>query len=137
MTDAASSITKTTPLRLDEAVRLAFPAGGMTVSGLRTEKRKGRLRVEMIAGKEFTTLEAIEQMRQLCRDQQKAPGSISASSETPRQHGSSETDRFSIAQAAAMRTAMEQKERFRNTLRANTPQNAGNVLSMKSRSATS
>lgn len=31
-----------TPLRLERAVELAFPEGGMTVSGLRREAAKGR-----------------------------------------------------------------------------------------------
>lgn len=61
-----TEITKTTPLRLEDAVRLAFPAGGMTVSGLRTERRKGNLAVMMLAGKEFTTLAAIEDMLAKC-----------------------------------------------------------------------
>jgi hypothetical protein len=56
-----------TPLRLDVAVREAFPAGGMTVSGLRKEIAKGHLEVELIAGKQFTTLLAIARMRELCR----------------------------------------------------------------------
>lgn len=56
-----------TPLRLDVAVREAFPAGGMTVSGLRREIARGRLEVELIAGKQFTTLAAIANMRAMCR----------------------------------------------------------------------
>jgi hypothetical protein len=55
------------PLRLDVAVREAFPAGGMTVSGLRKEIARGRLTVEKIAGKHFVTLAAIQRMRELCR----------------------------------------------------------------------
>jgi hypothetical protein len=47
-----------TPLRLDRAVELAFPYGGMSVSGLRSEAKKGRLTIEVIAGKQFTTLRA-------------------------------------------------------------------------------
>lgn len=58
-----------TPLRLAEAVRLAFPHGGMTVSGLRREALRGRLAIERIAGKDFTTLAAIEAMREKCRVQ--------------------------------------------------------------------
>lgn len=56
-----------TPLRLADAVALAFPFGGMTVSGLRREIARGRLVVEVMAGKQFTTLAAIEEMRRLCR----------------------------------------------------------------------
>ncbi len=62
-----SKYSPDTPLRLDVAVREAFPAGGMTVSGLRKEIAKGRLEVELIAGKQFTTLLAIARMRELCR----------------------------------------------------------------------
>lgn len=59
-------ITPTTPLRLAAAVQAAFPQGGMTVSGLRLEASRGRLKIERIAGKDFTTLAAIEEMRSLC-----------------------------------------------------------------------
>jgi hypothetical protein len=55
------------PLRLADAVTVAFPLGGMTVSGLRREIARGRLEVETIAGKQFVTLRAIREMRELCR----------------------------------------------------------------------
>jgi len=58
------------PLRLDVAAKIAFPFGGMGVSGLRREIKRGRLAIETIAGKQFTTLNAIERMRELCRDDQ-------------------------------------------------------------------
>ena len=58
-----------TPLRLADALVLAFPNGGMTVSGLRREARRGRLRIERIANKDFTTLTAIREMRERCRIQ--------------------------------------------------------------------
>ena len=53
---AQSEITHDTPLRLADAVKIAFPMGGMTVSGLRKEIRRKRLTVEVMAGKQFTTL---------------------------------------------------------------------------------
>lgn len=62
-----------TPLWLHVAVKEAFPAGGMTVSGLREEIAKGRLEVEVIAGKHFVTLTAIARMRELCRAPKKIP----------------------------------------------------------------
>lgn len=43
----------------------SISAGGMTVSGLRRETARGRLEIEVIAGKHFTTLAAIARMRQL------------------------------------------------------------------------
>jgi hypothetical protein len=58
---------RNTPLRLADAITYAFPFGGMTVSGLRREAARGRLRIERIAGKDFTTLAAIEEMREMCR----------------------------------------------------------------------
>ena len=78
------TITPTTPLRLDVAARLAFPDGSMTASGLRREGRRGRLVIERIAGKDFTTLHHNEDMRLKCRDQQRAQGSgLNPKSVTP------------------------------------------------------
>src|ERR1700722_6337933 len=95
------------PLRLEIAVRIAFPAGGMTVSGLRKERDRKRLVIEKIAGKDFTTLRDIERMRELCRAPQRGPASGSSpKSETLREsspaarHGSSETERTRSARAA-------------------------------------
>jgi hypothetical protein len=51
-----------TPLRLKMAVKVAFPLGGMTLSGLRSEAKKGNLAIEVIAGKQFTTLKAIPEI---------------------------------------------------------------------------
>ncbi|HEY0218896.1 MAG TPA: hypothetical protein VGC26_03880 [Afipia sp.] len=70
-------ITRDTPLRLADAIEIAFPHGGMTVSGLRRERDRNRLVVERIAGKEFTTLAHIERMRELCRVEAKASASNS------------------------------------------------------------
>lgn len=77
-------ITPGTPLRLSAAAQLAFPDGSMTVSGLRRERDRGRLVVESIAGKEYTTLAAIEQMRKLCRAGKNLPvsGSVPNAAET-------------------------------------------------------
>ena len=55
------------PLRLDDAAKHS----GLPVSALRTEKRKGRLAVARIAGKDFTTLADIQRMFDLCREQAK------------------------------------------------------------------
>src|SRR5665213_1386353 len=65
-----------TPLRLADAVEIAFPNDALSVSGLRREIAKGRLVVEVIAGKMFVTLRAIEEMRRLCRVQAKVPAFI-------------------------------------------------------------
>jgi hypothetical protein len=39
----------------------------MTVAGLRRESARGRLIIERIAGKDYTTLASIDLMRQSCR----------------------------------------------------------------------
>jgi hypothetical protein len=66
-------IKQDTPLRLGVAAALAFPDGSMTASGLRREGARGKLVVERIAGKDYTTLVNIERMRELCRVEVKVP----------------------------------------------------------------
>jgi hypothetical protein len=59
----------------------------MSDSELRREVARGRLEVETIAGKQYTTLTAIERMRELCRDRprtnvvvpERAPGAANMS----------------------------------------------------------
>jgi hypothetical protein len=60
-------IDKDTPLRLALAAKLGFPDGSVTVSSLRREAARGRLVIERIAGRDYTTLHQIEIMRELCR----------------------------------------------------------------------
>jgi hypothetical protein len=67
----AGTIDPSAPLRLDLAAKIAFPDGSMTASGLRRESARGRLALERIANKDYTTLEAIRIMRELCRVQAK------------------------------------------------------------------
>ena len=52
---------------LAEAARLFFPGGRITARSLRTEITKGRLRVEIVAGKVMVTESALEAMLELCR----------------------------------------------------------------------
>src|SRR6478672_11217032 len=92
------------PLRLSIAAKLAFPDGSMTASGLRREANRGRLRVELIANKLFTTLQAINEMRELCRVQAKARTSDDAplvtrmASSIKNQFGSSEMEKLKTQQ---------------------------------------
>ena len=120
--DDPANTAPDTPLRLEVAVRLAFPAGGMSVSGLRREARRGNLVLEKIAGKHFTTLRAIEEMRAKCRDQVRELGSGSnLSKSTARakssatRRGSSATDRVKSARAALEMTAKALTRRSANT----------------------
>src|ERR1700674_134006 len=108
MTDRTHpEITPNTPLRLADAVKIAFPMGGMTVAGLRRERDRNRLVIEKIAGKEFTTLAHIERMRELCRDEArerdfslKPPAETRAERSPTEQPGSSETMVGTSARAA-------------------------------------
>jgi hypothetical protein len=106
------------PLRLSIAAAIAFPDGTMTVTGLRREASRGRLVIERVAGKDFTTLASIERMRQLCRLDRKAPvsGSV-ANDETPTagfpmlQPGLSATENIKKARDTALMIVEELSER--------------------------
>jgi hypothetical protein len=77
--------TDTTPLRLKTAAEVAFPGGGMTASGLRHEAVRGRLVVERIAGKDYTTLQAIDSATTL-RDQTPSGNGVVQDGARPSQH---------------------------------------------------
>jgi hypothetical protein len=90
-------ITPDTPLRLAVAAAVAFPDGSMTASGLRRESLRGRLVVERIAGKLFTSLIEIERMRERCRVKVEVPDSgsgqpvVTMDGSSPMPFGSSST----------------------------------------------
>jgi hypothetical protein len=71
------NVSPSTPLRLSVAAAIAFPDGSMSASGLRRENARGRLVIERIAGKDYTSLADIERMRELCRVGSNLQGSIS------------------------------------------------------------
>jgi hypothetical protein len=101
------------PIRLSVAAKVAFPDGTMTASGLRREAARGRLVVERIAGKDFTTLENVERMRILCRVQAKEPVFTSAGRDTvaesssPKRSGSS-TIESALSPQDALRARLKQ-----------------------------
>jgi hypothetical protein len=101
-----------TPLRLDVAAALAYPDGSMTSSGLRKEAERGRLVIERVAGKDYTTLSAIQKMREECRVQPRGPVSgcapkneIPTALSASAPYGSSEMDRARSARAALQKIA--------------------------------
>jgi hypothetical protein len=127
-----------TPLRLETAAKLAFPDGGLTAAGLRSEAHKGHLVIETIANKQFTTLNNIEKMRETCRDNQKGQGSGSNRSgkktagSASGQHGSSATERAKLARAALEETAKQLSERSENISPKNiSPQNSATVTRLR------
>src|ERR1700749_3886988 len=90
-----------TPLRLKSAAALAFPDGSMSASGLRREAARGRLVIERIAGKDYTTLANIERMRELCPVEAKVPDSGSGDGAAEPPSGSSSTPELRSAQQRA------------------------------------
>ena len=66
-----------TPLRLSVAAAIAFPDQSISENSLRREAKRGRLTIEIIAGKVFTTLNEIERMRGRCRVEVRVPVSTS------------------------------------------------------------
>src|SRR5580704_6815309 len=97
---ARDQVSPDAPLRLAAAASLAFPDGSMTASGLRREAARGRLGIERIAGKDFTTLANIKRMRELCRVEVKVPDCGSESVAIANQSGLSGTETTKRARAA-------------------------------------
>jgi hypothetical protein len=109
-------ISDDTPLRLETAAAIAFPDGGMTANGLRRESKRGRLVIERVAGKDFTTLNHIKRMRELCHVNQDNQDSgygkralTKAAAITP-QSGSSSIEAAKSALDATLTTLMARNE---------------------------
>lgn len=129
------------PLRLCVAAQLAFPDGSMTAAGLRKERQRGRLVVERIAGKDYTTLAFIEEMRKRCRLEAEgrastcgAPGRM-VQDATPLS-GPSVTEATERARAALHMILQEPSEPLAATSRPSTPRPSAKatVTPTKSRS---
>src|ERR1700733_6736075 len=107
------NVMRDAPIRLSTAAAVAFPDGSMTASGLRREALRGRLVTERIAGKDYTTLAHIEQMRELCRVQVREPDCTNGvrgsgvASPSPRPSGSSRTA-VGISPQDALRAQLKQ-----------------------------
>jgi hypothetical protein len=106
-TNPLTEISANTPLRLAVAAKIAFPDGSITAQALRREASRGRLTIERIAGKDYTTLANIERMRDLCRVQAKVPdftfgprGATPPATSPITRPGSSETVDGTFSQAA-------------------------------------
>jgi hypothetical protein len=119
----------------------------MSAAILRGEAERGRLAIEKTGKQYYTTLRAIEDMREKCRTVPKAqgsgcarPGEAKTEPSPIQQHGSSETPAdIAAARAAAKTTFRELKESLRRTSHPNTlnKPRVENVVPIKSRSRTS
>lgn len=119
-----AEIEPDTPLRLADAVMIAFPMGGMTVAGLRRERDRGRLRVYKIAGREFTTLADLDMMRELCLDPAKERAFTSGSAPAESRSGLSSTVRKKSSLREALALAEKLKKGSVNTSPASTTRQA-------------
>jgi len=103
-------INSDTPLRLSVVAALAFSDGSMTASGLRREAARGRLVVERIAGKDYTTLANVERMRELCRVETRVPGCTSDGTAVAQRSGSSSIAAAKSGQARAKMISAQLKK---------------------------
>jgi hypothetical protein len=94
----------------------------MSASGLRREAMRGRLVMERIAGKDYTTLAAIQKMRAACRVEAKDPACGSSPHAEPQtgdslsaRSGASSTASSSAALALAKAKLSKLKKRSRDT----------------------
>ena len=132
--DSSMPVAPDAPLRLAVAAQIAFPHGGITAKGLRKEAMRGKLQVWRMAGKDYTTLNAIKDMQTKCL-LEKTPGCGSSQKETS---GISNMDQSALALAAARETAKALRESCSNTSqKASGPRETGRVIHLKSKSPTS
>ena len=110
-----------TPYPLKDILPLAYPNGGMTISGLRKEISRGNLVVEYTAGRFFVTMRAILEMREKCRVHGKArtygsglPASVRMGSSPMKQLTSSLTVTSNSPQDA-LRQRLNQRNSFFQT----------------------
>lgn len=131
---ADDAVSGDTPLRLDLAARLAFPDGSMKAAGLRREAARGRLVIERVAGKDYTTLDAIRDMRKRCqlsarpRDCGSGPPAVIATAgSSGNQAGSSSTAAGITPQDALRAKLSAPSSRLPTTSPANTARHARNA----------
>jgi hypothetical protein len=121
------TITADQPLRLADACNLFF-AGALTPAALRLEASRGNLAMMRIAGKDFVTPAAIEDMKRKCRVERNPhtsssePSPRSRVNPAPDASGSSRTDQSISAQDALSMKLQRLSGGSRNTsARSTTP----------------
>lgn len=119
---------------LAEAVRRFFPHGGVTVSTLRTEHRKGTLAFIRLGNRDFVTKAAIGEMMKRCRIQARDRDSISGGSGDESQSTSSVTGRAQLARDALLTSLGKPERRSKTISRRHSGPTQENVVSMPSRS---
>jgi hypothetical protein len=129
-------ITATTRIRLATAAATAFPEGDVSVKWLRAQARAGKLDVWRIAGKDFTTLEAVERLTEQCRAPSSPQGYTSANDTGGSLNTSSSTVDVRSAQAAA-RIASERLKKPSADTSGRSTRPSGQVIQIERQSRTS
>jgi hypothetical protein len=116
-----TNIDKNSLIRLENAIKIAFPDGSVTLNAMRNEIKAGRLAASLIGGKHLTSLADIERMKEKCRVMPSRPDSGTVSQGVPRKaaapkkvSGSSSTTDANLALDAAKATARTLKERLQS-----------------------
>lgn len=110
-----ADIDPNAPLLLGTAARLAFPDGAVSGATLKRQHRKGLLVIERIGGRDFTTLNAIDEMRRLCRVTPNPPACVSVAAPGVRPSTSSVTVDLRSARAAALIASQRLRKPLRVT----------------------
>lgn len=96
------------PMRLETALTVCFPHGGITISTMQNAIRQGKLNCSRLGRVYMVTAEDIQDWMKSCRVEKKQ-GSISASEKAENQDGSFSTADENIQQAIAEQIARRQR----------------------------
>src|SRR3974390_319335 len=127
-----SRISADTLLRLSVAAVLEFPDGSMSASGLRREAAHGHLRIWRIAGKDYTTRQALKEMRDLCVQANLRDSNCVAPEKAAAPSGLSRIASGKSAQALAKASAARLKSRSQITSSKTADLPSATVIPMKS-----
>jgi hypothetical protein len=114
------TVTPSTMLRLVAAARIAFPDGSISVGAMRRLAADGLLTIYEIRGKQFTTLDNIEEMKIKCRVQAKDRDSSFSKPKAAPECGISATGNKPTALDALKANAHKLIENLPNTSSAST-----------------
>jgi hypothetical protein len=125
-----------TPLMLRTAAQIAFPDGSMSAGALRREAAAGHLTIYRMAGKDYTTIADIEEMKTKCRVPAKLPASgCDPAGPTEAPSTSSSTEERKLALDAARATLQEPNAPSKATSSKSTtrPKPSATVIPIKSK----
>lgn len=128
---APGDVAPDAPLRLDIAAQIRFTDGSITGKALRREAERGRLDIFRVAGKDFTTLAAVDEMIRRCHVLPTEPASASDAEKVARLGTPSEMDKGRSAQASLLAKIAHEKgqqKRSKRTLRDSTSPTSAMVI---------